>query len=258
VDRRIGRIAALLALAAAGCGGREPETRAVVDGSAAGGPHPAPLDGGARSEAAARSRVSIDAAREIDATPIGAGDVLSGAQAEQAIATQTTPGIDAGSPTEPTSWQIGSTGVGPFRLSGTRADVLRHVPARYVRRLPTKAGAPTVELATAVLDGAPVLRLRLLAARVVEIEVVWRDRRIATDGEVMVGSTFQDAIDEHGEPIRVRQVGGGSANGWMMSELPGVVFVPADPTVLAQPEPPPAARIGRIVVLGPESLTAPD
>jgi hypothetical protein len=239
-------------LLAAACGGSERGERAevtsAVDAAAAAQPTPA--------------RPATDAGpRDVDASPIRAIDVLSGPQAEQAIARQISPRVDAGPTSGPPetapSYPVSPQGAGPFRLGMTRADVTHLVPERSIVRLKTPAGQPSAEVATLFVHGAPLIRVRLFAARAVEIEVLQRDRRAATDGDVMVGSPFSEAVDAHGEPIRVRDAGG-TARGWMMSELPGVVFAPADPRLLRHDQPPPGARIGKLVILGAESLAPPD
>jgi hypothetical protein len=173
------------------------------------------------------------------------------------IATQRTPAIDAGAAEDaPPRFLVTPLGVGAYRLGMTRADVAESVKPQGFRKVFTKAGEPTLEIATVTVDKAPMLQLRVYGARVTEIQLLWRDGRALTDGEVMVGSTFLEAENAHGEPSRVRDASG--VRGWVYSGLPGVVFAPADPALLTAELPPPDARIGRIIVVGPENLSAAD
>ncbi len=214
-------------------------------------PPPATIDAAPAPLARPLDRPVIDAGPdEPEAPPIRPGDVLSGPEAEKALATQLTPPIDAGpAAAAGPDFAITATGAGPFHLGMTRADVLAHAKSAAFRRvrLPT-AAAPGIEVATVPSAANPILQLRLYAGRVAEIEVLARTPRAATDGEITVGSTFAQAEDEHGDPILMRDITN-TPRGWMMSELPGVIFAPTDGTLLSQDSPPPSAHIGRILIL---------
>jgi len=95
-------------------------------------------------------------------------------------------------------------------------------------------------------NGVHLLHLVIYAGRLIEVTVTARDHRAVTVAEIGVGSTFDDAELAHGDPKKV-------GRGWMLSALPGVVFVPALPSLLSAPTPPPEAIIGRIIVVGPEA-----
>lgn len=254
------RLGLLLAAAVAGgCG----EEKAAPDAAAAPVVPAAAADPAAPAEAATAPVPASGAAvaapetpAEPAVAPITAADILSGPAAEAVIATQRTPGIDAGAGDPPPRFNITPLGVGLYRLGMTRADLLEHVKPAAFRKQRTAAGAPSLELVTVTADTAPILELRVYGARVSEIQVRWRHQLAVTDGDVMVGSTFLEAEHAHGEPRRVRD--GSGIRGWTYSELPGVVFAPVDAALLGAELPPPEARIGRIIVLGAENLTAAD
>lgn len=253
----------ILAAILAGCGGEKapPADEAAVTASAAAPSAVAPAVPAETATPAVASPPSAAALAEADPepleVPITAADILSGPAAEAVIATQKTPGIDAGPGVDPPPrFNISPLGVGAFRLGMTRADLLEHIKPTALRKMRTAAGDPTLELATVTVDGAPMLKLRVYGARVSEIQVMWRHQAAVTDGDVMVGSTFLDAENAHGDPRRVADRSG--VRGWAYSDLPGVVFAPADPALLAQEIPPADARIGRIIVVGAENLSPAD
>jgi hypothetical protein len=185
-----------------------------------------------------------DARPEVDAVPIRPADVLSGAAAEQVIAEAAAAPAAA---VDASQLLISPLGVGPYALGLPRRELLRRIGAgaRTVR-LRTPPGEPGLE-ATDLFDGAlHLLHFTVYAGRLAEISVVARDHRAATDAGIMIGSSFDDAELAHGDPRKVPR-------GWVLSALPGVVFAPADPRLLAAEVPPATARIGSIIVIGPES-----
>lgn len=250
MDRRVLAIAAVLAAACSSAGTPAPPG----DAGAKAHPH-------AVAPAPAAPPVAAPA-DEVDAEPITPAQVLSGAAAEEAIAAApppaTPPADVAGDDGDGRG--VTSDGVAPFRLGMSRAEVIRELTGRGVlKRRKVPAGQPTLEIAVlAGAQGAPALQLRVYAGRLVEIAVLAREPGLTTDGGVGVGSTFEAAIDAHGDPRRVEDERTGEGRGFVLSELPGVLFVPVDAGELAADAPAPAARIGRIVVLGPEALAPND
>src|SRR5262249_55360400 len=113
-------------------------------------------------------------------------------------------------------------------------------------RTRTPPGEPTLEHVDLFAGRVPFLHFTIYAGRLAEVTVLVHDRRAATDAGVLVGSSFDDAELAHGDPRRL-------GRGWVLSALPGVVFAPADPALLRAEAPPPAARIGSIIVVGPEA-----
>jgi hypothetical protein len=196
-----------------------------------------------------------DAAPAVDAEPIRASDVLSGRQAEQVIGESVGPAAADGGAGEIADLTITPTGVGPFRLGQTRRELLARMGRRAkVTRVDTDPSQPSVEYIDYRGDeGVRLLRVKLYAARAIEIIVYSSTRHAATDGDVAVGATFDDAVMTHGPLRRVAGGAGGKARGWVAQDLPGVVLVPEDPALLSSSDPAPTAKIGAIVVLGTES-----
>lgn len=233
----------------AGCRGHAPRAAAKEGPAGDAGPHtraialPAP----------------VDAAPEIDAEPIRAPDVLVGPAAERAIAAQKSeddPDEDAG---EAERWQgIRPDGLGPLRLRMSRADVVRilEVPGA-LHRVPGPASAPIVERALLPGDdGKPYLEVRVSAGRLESLDVIAADRRALTDRGIGVGTTFEDAETAHGPARRVDDAHTGAPRGFVLADLPGVIFVPADATTMHDDAPAAADHIARITIVGPEQ-TAP-
>lgn len=228
-------------------------------------------DAGGRPTAASTSGQATDAtpgaapagAPALDAAPeafepIRPEDVLFAEAAERVIASGEADRDPAASPpAEPPIAEEGRpallvtpTGVGPFRLDLPRVEVVRLLgTGATLRRGPAPPGAPSTEWAT--LRGpkrTPLLRLRVLAGRLAEVQVVAPDEAAATEAGIHVGDTFEAAMLAHGEPRRTTDRAGRPL-GWVLSDLPGVIFAPAGPVGEA---PLPAQRIARIIVVGPE------
>ena len=207
----------------------------------------------------------IDAAPEPDAEPIESGDVLSGAAAEQVIGagkTLAAPGEKRDEPPAPVvgpAFLITSDAVGPFHLGAPRAEVVKHLQGRaFLQRLAGAPGEPSAE--AALLPGGagrPLLRLRVYAGRLQEIQVLARDKRAVTDTGLGVGVPFSEVLGTYGEARLVREPRTGRRLGFVLQDLPGVLFVPALPAALAAETPPPTARVARILVVGAEE-TAED
>ncbi len=249
---------ALLVAAAGACRSEpaDPADEVAAAAEPAPGRDPVASEAPPAAAAAAAAPSGDDAAQKPPEPAITAADILSGPEAEAVIAAQKSPPTDAGLDPEE-RFAISPLGVGSFRLGMTRTDVLLQLVPSALRRVRAASAAePSIEWGTVSVDGSPMMLVKLFAARVTEIQVIWRDHRAATDGEVMVGSTFQEVADAHGEPRRVRD--GSGVRGWAYSALPGVVFAPADPTLLTGELPRPEGRVGRIVVVGPENLSPAD
>ena len=224
------------------------------------------IDGGSRDAsrqvANAAPSPSGDAA-PLDAETIPTGEVVVGQEAEQLIGQGRTRDL-VGEPPEAapqptaTTYEIDPDGVGPFRLGSSRADTARAFRWRSEwKTMPTPPGAPGVESATILGEaGQPLLRLKVLAGRLTEIAVLARDRRAATVSGLQVGTLFKEALDAHGDP-RLVTSRTGQPLGFVMADLPGVLFVAANPASRSRSAPPPGERIARIVVVGPEA-TAPE
>jgi hypothetical protein len=178
--------------------------------------------------------------------PVKPSDVLTGLAAEQAIGESPPPPLPVADPGAP-PFLITPLGVGIFELGLPRRAVMRRLgPGGVLRRERVPAGEPTLETAELVEAGVHVLHLVVLGGRLTEVTITARDHRAVTAADIGVGATFEDAILAHGDP---RPVG----RGWVLSALPGVVFAPADPQLLGSATPPANARVGRIIVVGPES-----
>jgi hypothetical protein len=214
-------------------------------------PAPAGRDAGPRVVVAVAAPAPVpappDARPEADAEPIRPADVLSGPAAERAIA-ESGPGPTP-APAAPDAAELVITplGVGPYALGMPRRELLRRLGrgARPIRER-TPPGEPGLEHVDLFAGKAPLLRFTVYAGRLAEIAVLAHDRRAATDAAVTVGSSFDDAELAHGDPRR-------AVRGWILSALPGVIFAPADPSLLGAEAPPPGARIGAIIVVGPEA-----
>jgi hypothetical protein len=180
--------------------------------------------------------------------PVQPGDLLTGPAAEQAIGESAPPPPAPVDPDAP-AFLVSPVAVGPYALGLPRRAVLRALgPGAKLLRTRTAPGETTEEEGGLAENGAPLLRVVVVAGRLTEVTVLARDRRAVTAAGIGVGSTFDDALLAHGEPRRVPR-------GWVLSALPGVILAPADAALLA-PEvkaPPPTARVGRLIVVGPES-----
>lgn len=226
MDRRFGQIA-LLALSA--CAPKGPPDSGDRGGVDAGRRVPLPT-----------VVVAMPDAAPLELPPSAPVELITGAAAEQAIADSPAPPSEVRPPDVP-ELLITPLGVGPYPLGLPRRELFRRVgkAARSVR-LRTPPGEPSVEY----VELAP-LRFKLYAGRLTEIEIQSRDIRAVTDGHLAVGATFEEVILAHGDPRSVPR-------GWVMSALPGVIFAPTEPTLLRARTPPEAARVGAIVVTGPE------
>lgn len=241
MDRRV-----LVLIATAACSGESPQAASALS-----------VDAGL---AKPRSRSSDAAPEEEAAAPVPPAAVLQGAAAEQAIAQSVRDAGPASTRASTEDTGIRPSGVGRLDLNLTRAEVVKVIAGRGIlRRLPAAPGAPSQEVAVLIgAAGVPELRLRVHAGRLVRIDVLSRSARLVTDEDVGVGSTFADAIRAHGDPRRIEDERTRRPLGWTLSDLPGVLLVPANPASLIQSEPPPFGRIGRLVILGPESLASGD
>lgn len=223
---------------------------ALLAVAACSGPKPAHTDAGTapRAAAAPPARPAPDAATvedEPETPPIRPADVLSGSAAEQAIGESAPPPEPTRDPDAP-SLLITPFGVGPFALGLPRKALLQRLgKGAELVRMRAAPGEPIIEAADLSENGVHLLHLVVYAGRLIEVTVTARDHRAITVAEIGVGSTFDDAELAHGDP---RKVG----RGWVLSALPGVVFAPADPAALAADSPAPEARIGRVIVVGPE------
>lgn len=246
------RAAFALAFLATACGPARPVAARSDAGAAAPGA-PAPSSPPLAAPAP-------DAAPEPDAEPVRPADVLVGPAAERAIAEQSTdPLVDAPDPDEPVHPGVRGDGYGPLRLGQPRAEVARilGVPTA-LRRVATPAGQPTVEVAWLPgKDGRPYVKVRVYAGRLESIEILAADPRAVTDRAIGIGASFDEAIEAHGAPRRVDDPRTDAPLGWVLADLPGVIFVPADKAALAEETPREADRVGRILVVG-AAATAPN
>lgn len=238
-------LALLLTLAA--CRGAKPAPLAVSDG----GPATLPLP--------LVSITPIDAAPEYDAQPIRAADVVVGKDAEKIIAAQTRDDVGgAGADGEPAWGGIRSDGYGPLRLGQSRAEVLRILGApNALHRVATKAGEPTVE--TALLpgeDGRPYLKVRVYAGRLHSLDLFAPHTRGITDAGIGVGATMEQAVESHGPARRVDDSRTGEPLGWVLTDLPGVIWVTAVKLTADDEAPEAGDRIIRALIVGPE-MTSP-
>ncbi len=241
MDRRFLPIALALALVLAACGGkRAPAPEQAQEPDAAGAivltPPLAP---------APPAPAMPDAAPDPPTPPIDPADVLSGPAAEAVIAELPGPSREAAPDPE---LRIHHFGVGPYEIGMTRREVAELLGKRgRYRRVRTPPGEVSVEHADLIgPSGLIFMRMKIYGGRVAEITVLGADGRTRTDAGIAVGSTFEDATLAHGDASP-------SGRGYVLSDLPGVVFVPQPPAPVRQDEPPPAARIGRIIVIGTES-----
>ncbi len=204
---------------------------------------------------------------EPDAAPLRAGDVLEGSAAEAAMAEALA--RDAGSTSssaaadDPLAIGITNDGVAGFRLGLGRAEVVRRLgpTVPLVRQPRPSPDAPLAEEALArTVTGLPWLRLRLLAGRVIELEVLARDGRALTDEGIGVGSSFEEASLAHGEARAIADEKSGRVRGWVLADLPGLLWIAGGPPIAGNAEtaPPEGARIVRVLVLGAEALAPPD
>jgi hypothetical protein len=267
----------------AGCGDRKSRTSPPaapaspqVQGT---GPGEAP---GAQAEPT-RAVVADAAPDETDASPIAPGDVLEGAAAEAAMAeagagARSDAGVPAGGAAAGGDQGLRPDGVGPFRLGQTRAEVAALIAPAILYRLPSPAGAARSEEARLAGALGPWLRLRVFAGRLVEVEVLSRDGRAMTDEGIGVGATFEDATLAHGEARAVRDSKTGKVRGYVLADLPGVLWVPLPGRPAPAPRPVdagdgeegtadgdapnpevrPGALVWRVLVVGPEALAPPD
>jgi len=237
-----------LALVALSCGGGAKPERAVVDaGTTPSHGVQAPAPPAVRPDAASvPSAPDAPAAAEELEPPFRPADVLTGAAAEQAIGESPSPPEEPRDPEAP-GLVITPLGVGPFALGLPRQAVRKRLGKGVdLVRTRAPAGEPTIEQGDLFENGVHILHVVLYGGRLVEVSVVARDHRAVTAAEIGVGSTFDDAEVAHGDPRKVRR-------GWVLSALPGVILAPADPAILAADAPPPEARIGRLIVVGPET-----
>jgi hypothetical protein len=232
VDRRVLSLIAA-GLVAAGCGERREAAPPAIDAGPS--PLPAPLP---------RAAAEPDAAPE-DEAPSEPLPILSGPAAEQVIAETVTP--REAPPADAPELLVSPAGVGRFILGLSRREVLSALGRRgSLRRVRTPPGDVGVELGELRLaSGVPLLRLRVYGGRLTEVTVVARDARARTAADIGVGSTFEDARLAHGAARR-------APRGYLLEDLPGVIFVPS---VFAPGEAPPApaARVTAIIVVGPEA-----
>jgi hypothetical protein len=243
VGRRPGPLIVLAVAALAGCSGPRPaapdaaaRSARVVAPTPPPAPRPPPADAG----------VAPDAPEEPPAEPIRPGDVLQGPAAEQAIGESAPAPRPAPQPDEP-ALLVSPLGVGPYALGLPRQALIRLLPTGAgLVRARTAPGEPSIEHGDVFEAGVHLLRVVLYAGRLVEVTVLARDRRAVTLAEIGVGATFEDAELAHGDPRKVKR-------GWVLSALPGVVFAPADAALLAAERPPPEARVGHLIVVGPEA-----
>jgi hypothetical protein len=192
---------------------------------------------------------AVDAGDDTDAEPLETVDILQGAQAVKEIAILNPGEVKAEPALATASLTITPVGVGPFRLGMTRAEVIAVAGDPSV--LGPTYGNPEQPEATGALwsRGAPLLQFHMFAGRLSEITVVARDERASTDREIFVGSTLQQAIDGHGDPRAIVDPRTGKPRGWVLEDLPGVIFVAAGvPTDELAP-----VLVTRIIVVGPES-----
>jgi hypothetical protein len=233
VDRRLLPIALVAALAC--------HERAVAPGAGV-------EDAGVRAEAAPRAAAAAepDAAPDELAEPMAPAEVLSGAAAEQVIAETVAPAREPPPPDAP-ELRVSPAGVGRFVIGMSRREVLAAMGRRGVlRKVWTPPGEVGLELGVLRLpDGTPLLRLRIYGGRLTEILLTARDARARTDGDIMVGSTFDEATLAHGDPRK-------TARGFVLEDLPGVILVPAA-SAAGAPVPAPATRIVGMIVVGPEN-----
>jgi hypothetical protein len=186
-----------------------------------------------------------DAALEEPAAPAPPLEVLSGPAAESVIAETTGAREPAAVPPGAPELLITPRGVGRFVLGMSRREVLTALGRRgRLHKLWTPPGEVSVETGTLLSAGAPLLRFRIYGGRLTEITVVARDPRARTDHDIGVGSTFDEAVLAHGDARR-------SGPGFVLEDVPGVLFIPATP--VAGPTPPPTTYIGSVRVVGPEA-----
>jgi hypothetical protein len=180
-------------------------------------------------------------------------DVLSGQQAEQAIAGDVA--TPAPPPASELAWEITPTGIGRVRLGASRAELLQTFAdtprprQRWVKLSQPGARAgpmapPGLETAE-ILDarGIRMFRFRLLGGRVALAATGYADPQIATEAGLAIGTTLDAAILAHGDPRPVSlSVAGERVTGVILEDLPGVVVQAA-----------PNGSIYGLVVVGPES-----
>jgi hypothetical protein len=239
VDRRLLPVAACWFAALVACADRRPARPGAEGGDAA-------VAAASAEPARREAPLEPDATIDPPAEPIAPSDVLSGAAAEQVIAETVSPPREAPPPDAP-ELRVTPTGIGKLAIGMSRREVLTVLGRRgFLRKVWTPPGEVGVEVGEQRLaDGTPLLRLRIYGGRLTEIALLARDARARTDADIMVGSTFDEAVLAHGDPRR-------TPRGFVLEDLPGVVFVPeADAAGLAAP--PPAARIVGMIVVGPES-----
>jgi hypothetical protein len=271
MDRRLGRIALVAALGAlAACGGKKAApARAAASAHDAG---TAPTAG--TTPKAAPPAGDDGGGGEIDAAPIRPGDVLEGSAAETAMAEALAhdagepagPGAPPSTPADdPLATGLTNDGVAGYRLGLARAEVVKRLGVNVpIVRLPRATpDAPLSEETLArTAEGMPWLRLRLLAGRVVQLEVLARDGRALTDEGIGVGSTFEEAVLAHGEARAVVDEKTNRVRGWVLADLPGLLWVatgvPIAPAADGPTPPPEGARVARVLVLGAEALAPPD
>jgi hypothetical protein len=253
------RLVLALALLCA-CGGKARHAGAVADAGALAAAQPV-----AHAADAAL-------APELDAAPVKKEDVLEGAAAETAIA-EAGLAADAGAEAAPTG--LRSDGVGAFKLGMARAEVVKLVAPGALVRQPTAPNAPREDDAYVAGPAGAWLRVHVYAGRVTELDVLARDPRALTDEGIGVGSTFDAAVLAHGEARAVLDKAG-RVRGWVLADLPGVLWQAAPGTsprapldagdddrdagddATRGPAPPAGAVVWRIAVLGAEELAQPD
>jgi hypothetical protein len=242
VGRRPGPLIVLGVAALAACSGPRP---AAPDAAARPARVVAPAPPAPRPPPAG-APLAPDAPDEPPAEPIHPGDVLQGPAAEQAIGESAPAPRPPPQPHEP-ALLVSPLGVGPFALGLPRLAVVKLLPrGAGLVRARTAPGEPTIEHGDVLEAGVHLLHVVLYAGRLIEVTVLARDRRAVTVAEIGVGATFEDAELAHGDPRKVKR-------GWVLSALPGVVFAPADAALLAADRPPPEARVGHLIVVGPEA-----
>ena len=232
----------LLGIAAGSCS--ESKTGAVADG-----PTPARVAQAVPPPVAAPRPAVVPDAAAAEAEPAAMvflpADVLQGAAAEHAIGESAAPPAPPPDPDTP-ALAVTPLGVGPYALGLPRQAIVRLLDGASLARARTAPGEPSIEVGEVIESGAHLLHLVLYAGRLLEVTVLTHDVRAVTAADIGVGSTFDDAELAHGEPRKVKR-------GWVLSALPGVVFVPADAALLTAAVPPPEAKIGRLIVVGPEA-----
>jgi hypothetical protein len=225
VDRRVALLIPIVLAGAPGCRGARRAAGPRPDAN----PLVAPLPE-VRVSASARD------ASVLDAEPLA---LITGSAAELEIGNI----VASAAPDE--TLQIRPGSVGPYRISMSRSELARELPPGVaIVDDPPAPARPS--LAHATIPG--LLVATVYAGRVSEVDVFGTDPRAKTDRDVAVGATLGQVEDAYGD-VRVS----GDGRGWVATDLPGVIFVPGDPTFVAMSPPPALATIRHVIVVGPEA-----